>query len=217
MPASDRRPLIPARIAPMIVLACVGLAAPSRADDPGPDPDLPPANAAVVAFAREHLGEKVGDGQCTSLAREALRDAGMDGLRRGKDEADDYEWGEPVDEPADVLPGDVLQFRDAVFVSRRRVRVGRAVGISHETMTFPHHTAIVEEVRRGGKELVILHQNTGPANVPEADRQVVQRDTLKMSDLQPGGEIRAYRPKKERSTRSREAGRNDKESQTRHQ
>ena len=148
----------------------------------------------MVAFAREHLGAKVGDGQCTSLVSEALQEAGARGLRRGEDVALDYEWGEPVDKPADVLPGDVLQFRDAGFVSRRRVRVGRSVGIYHETRTFPHHTAIVEEVRKGGKEIVILHQNMGPTDVPEADREVVRRDTLKISELQPGGSIWAYRP-----------------------
>ena len=37
---------------------------------------IPPLNQEVLEFARERLGEKVADGQCLSLAAEALRYAG---------------------------------------------------------------------------------------------------------------------------------------------
>ena len=191
MRPNDRRSARPADVASRLLVVAALATSIALGDEP---PELPAKNAAVVAFAVDRLGEKVGNGQCTSLAIEALRAGGARGLRKGGDDEVDYEWGTPVDRPADLLPGDVLQFRDAVFESSRRIGEGRSFTIESRTRTFPHHTAIVEEVRREGRELVILHQNTGPTDAPETERQLVQRDTLKMYDLQPGGSIWAYRP-----------------------
>ena len=56
------------------VLLAAGADAPvkskARSNTPAP---LPPLNEKVVGFAREHVGKKVDNGQCTSLAIEALR------------------------------------------------------------------------------------------------------------------------------------------------
>src|SRR4029077_1244340 len=82
-----------------------------------PAPSLPPLNEKVLEFARSKKGEMVGDGECTSLAREAFQFAGA---RRfppyGFDE--DFVWGTQVESLEKALPGDVLQFRDAVFKGR---------------------------------------------------------------------------------------------------
>jgi hypothetical protein len=188
------------RLATLLVLIPALLALPARGDDEA-EP-LPPLNASVLEFARGHLGEKVGDGQCTAVAIEALKRAGARPYPSDDQGDGDYAWGTPVERPQDVRPGDVLQFRDATFQSRRRVRRGNRVAIHTSTRTFPHHTAVVEEVREGGKVLVILHQNTGPDDAPESERQVVQRDTLRMADLKDdGGWIKAYRPVAEGGSR----------------
>lgn len=156
----------------------------------GPAPaDL---NARVLEFARDQIGRKVGDGECTSLALEAFREVGARRFPPYGPEAD-YVWGEYIEEPGDVRPGDVLQFRDAVFKGRRqRVERGRVV-VDFWERHFPHHTAIVDEVRDRGRVIVILHQNTGSGDMSEEERKAVRRDTLRMSEMQ-GGEIWAYRP-----------------------
>lgn len=141
----------------------------------------------VVAFAESRIGQKVGDGECTALAVEALRHAGIRPPRgRGGS------WGEEVEALRDVKPGDILQFEDAVFVRHRALENG---GLVTSTLTFPHHTAIVARVRRRGPRpiLVILHQNVGGAGVDDADRKVVQQATLNFAEKR-GGTIRIYRP-----------------------
>src|SRR3954469_23416176 len=52
--------------------------------------------AKVVAFCEEHKGEQIGNGECATLAAQALKAAGA--KRRGKDDPNggDYTWGELV-------------------------------------------------------------------------------------------------------------------------
>ena len=78
-----------------------------------PEAPIPPLNQKVLEFARDRLGEKVADGQCLSLAVEPLRYAGA--KRCPFDPSGDYVWGRPVASFKEALPGDILQFRNAVF------------------------------------------------------------------------------------------------------
>lgn len=120
----------------------------------------------VISFAVSKMGEKVGDGQCTTLVEQALiqagklttTDFGVVGTQA------DYVWGTPVTLNAS-LPGDIIQFRDHVIT----VTVKRAKGGMQETTHQRlHHTAILtskgwrEDSRtpaRGYWELSILEQN----------------------------------------------------------
>ncbi len=154
---------------------------------------LPPYNLLLLEYARGHLGEQVGNGECTSLVTEAYRRFGIRRLPPHGADAD-YVWGSPVEEFVDARPGDVLQFRDAVLKGSARSIRGGQLTIRSWTRTFDHHTAVVEEVRDRGRTLVILHQNTGTDAMTEAERRRVQRDTLRLDELQPGGWIKAYRP-----------------------
>jgi hypothetical protein len=150
---------------------------------------LPPLNARVVAFARANVGKPVGDGVCITLAVMALKQAGARAFPL--DRADgDYVWGDPIGRHQDALPGDILQFRDAVFDGRRTVR--RRTTWWHEE--YPHHTAIVSAVSEGGNVLTVLHQNVGGKEKAEADKKVVQESSLRMDSLQKGGWVRVYRP-----------------------
>ena len=171
----------------MNALACLMVLGMMGQSEPAKDTSETTLNDKVVEFARDHLGEKVGDGQCTSLAVEALTHAGakLDPFRGDGD----FVWGRPLDSPKEAKPGDVLQFRDAVFKGRHRLPGG---GIRTTTQKYSHHTAIVTEAKAGGKVLVILHQNVSSQG--KEYKQVVQQGTITLSELQKGGWVRAYRP-----------------------
>jgi hypothetical protein len=141
-------------------------------------------NEKVVAFARSHLGQRVGDGECTALAVAALRHAGA---RRPRPRSG--VWGQELGSVRDARPGDVLQFEHAVFV-RARIRGDGAV--MAQTVSFPHHTAIVARVRSRGPRpvLVILHQNAG---VEGGEARVVRERTIDLAE-QRRGSVKAYRP-----------------------
>jgi hypothetical protein len=156
--------------------------------DKKPEP-LPPLNAKVHEFAKSNLGKPVGDGICVTLAVEALQEAGAKRfpfVRSG-----DYVWGELVPDFKDVLPGDILQFRDAVFRGQRQISGGRTLRFFAE---YPHHTAIIAKVERGGKLLTIYHQNVATKGQDDADKGKVQESELRMDALQKGGWVKAYRP-----------------------
>jgi hypothetical protein len=157
--------------------------------DKKPEP-LPPLNAKVYEFARASLGKPVGDGVCITLAVEALQAAGA---RRAsfRDPKGDYTWGEPVDDLKDALPGDILQFRDAVFHGQRAVSRTRTVSWHHE---YPHHTAIVARVEKRGKLITVYHQNVALKGQDESEKGNVQEGELRMESLRKGGWVKAYRP-----------------------
>jgi hypothetical protein len=155
---------------------------------------LPDLNAAVLGFARERVGKKVGDGECTALARAALRAAGARSRFGPYGPDADFAWGllvatlTPRDHPAaGILPGDVVQFRDARFVTRTRTRTATRT----KTRTYPHHTAIVAAV--AGRAVTVLHQNVGLDGWTDAQKKVVQEETLRLDDLRQGT-LWVYRP-----------------------
>jgi hypothetical protein len=139
-------------------------------------------NEKVLTFCKDRLGEKVGDGECGSLASHAVHSAkarrpppyGEDG---------DYVWGDLVavfnvkQKPVDkIKPGDILQFRDAKFALKE------GIGVS------PHHTAIVAGVK--DDVISVLHQNAGK---DPKKKQTVQTGEYDISQLQEGW-VKAYRP-----------------------
>jgi len=172
----------------LLILAIA--AGPGPGKKPEPPPALPPLNAKVAEFARSKLGQPVGDGVCITLAVDALEAAGA---RRFpfSDPKGDYVWGEPVGDIKDALPGDILQFRDAVFKGKRSTGRGHYETWHHE---YPHHTAIVARVAQSGKLLTVLHQNVALDGRPEAEKGNVTEGILRMDSLQKGGWVKAYRP-----------------------
>jgi hypothetical protein len=112
----------------------------------------------IVSYARERLGERVGDGECFTLVDRALRNAGAKSAADyGEVTPDaDYVWGASVG-LSDLRPGDVIQFRDYRF--ERTVETSDSEGTATETHSEerPHHTAIVEVV--DGSTVTVLEQN----------------------------------------------------------
>ncbi len=169
------------------VAAVLGAGPQKPKDEP---PPLPPLNEKVVTFAKANLGKSVGDGICITLAADALHEAGARRVSF-RDPAGNYEWGDTVPDFKDVLPGDILQFRDAVFQGQRSLGRGRTTRWHQE---YPHHTAIVAKVERGGKLITIYHQNVATKGKAESEKGKVQEGELRMDSLQPGGWVKAYRP-----------------------
>jgi len=115
----------------------------------------------IVGFPRRHRGERVGDGECFTLADRALRNAGARSARNYGDVSPnvDYVWGTPVN-LSDLRAGDVIQFRDYRF--DREVVTHNADGSTTTINDFqerPHHTAIVESVGSNGA-VTVLEQNS---------------------------------------------------------
>ena len=117
---------------------------------------------------------------------------GHAGARRfPRERSGDYIWGRSIDSFKDALPGDVLQFRDAVFQG------GRVLGGNRKSswrQDYPHHTAILAEVRERDGEIMVLHQNVGKSGSDEAAKRVVKKDAIRPGSLQEGGWVRIYRP-----------------------
>jgi hypothetical protein len=153
-----------------------------------------PLGEAICAFAREQVGERVGDGQCSTLATLALESAGAKTVRDfppRKGDGDEV-WGEEVRNPRDVHPGDVVQYRKVQFRRMTVIRRGamRAPGI--EIVTNDHHTAIVAKVL-GRRRFVIYEQNVTRPGEPEGMKWVVRESPLDLAE-RVRGTIRFYRP-----------------------
>ncbi len=149
------------------------------------DSDLEDSTGEKVAeYARSMIGQQVGDGQCTALISVALENAGA---RRRTAEG----WGEPLESLDDLQAGDILTFKDAVFVRRRRLPNGAT---ATTTARMANHAAIVSDTKkvRGDLYLAILHQNLRNNDTGET-RQEVHEWFLNLAELR-GGTVRAYRP-----------------------
>ena len=166
-----------------LVEAKVPVAGAADKDDPSAE-----LRAKVVKFCKDRVGQQVGDGECGTLAQEALKEAGAKAVNEFAENPGpgDYTWGELVfvlevkdgkrkRDPADgkARPGDVVQYRDVTL------RSGRGIYL------LSHHTAIVAEVKSGG-EMVIFEQNM-------QGKKEVTKGTLRPNEL-AGGWIRVYRP-----------------------
>jgi hypothetical protein len=155
-----------------------------------------PVNERVVEFARKKMGEQVGNGECWTLANDALLAAGGKSSPSYQDfpAKGDYVWGvlvfgvtakdgklteEKTQVKWKVAPGDIVQFRDAKFA-------GPKPGGGTYSMTAPHHTAVVDQVSPDGLTLGVLHQNWG-------GKRTVGEAAIALRDLKDGW-VKVYRP-----------------------
>jgi len=156
----------------------------------GPGQAAEPAlNAKIVQYAKSQLGKKVDTGECWELVRRAFEFAGAKMFPPYGPTAD-YVWGTEIRDQSQIQPGDVIQFRDAEFVSRKTLANG---AVQTTTLTLPHHTAIVSAVRNEGKALDVLQQNFGTARMTDAQKRTVQTGTIRVKDLK-SGKLWFYRP-----------------------
>lgn len=153
-------------------------------------------NSKVIGFARKSIGKQVGDGECATLAVEALKEAGAKPNRDYKDSPNegDYVWGELVygleitsslrteSTPVGttVKTGDIIQFRDAKFAGKQ--------GGGNYSSEAAHHTAIIVSAGKDLKTLEVLQQNVN-------GKKTVAAATIKLGDLRSGW-VKIYRPQK---------------------
>ena len=139
----------------------------------------------VFTWARNRLGQQVGDGECFALADSALRAVGAHSAAHyGTVTADaDYRWGNAV-ELVQIQPGDILQFRDysvTITVVVRTVRSFRdgsteeSENETTETYERPHHTAIVAARLANGR-VRVLAQNAPPRGGTTPERLVRENE-----------------------------------------
>jgi hypothetical protein len=150
-------------------------------------------NEKILKFCKDHVGEKVGDGECSSLADAALKHAAAKtGFKDAPNEGD-YVWGKLVctvemkDNSAKVIKvgkmsiqaGDVIQLRDVKFE-------GKSLrGNGTYNAAYPHHTAVVLAVKKNNV-ITILEQNYN-------GQKIVSENAYRLTDLKAGW-IRIYRP-----------------------
>ncbi|MDA1015846.1 MAG: hypothetical protein O3A00_15495 [Planctomycetota bacterium] len=129
------------------------------------NPDIGRLNKKVVEFCVANLGKQVGNGECWTLANEAL-------IYAKAKPAVWYTFGRQIglDE---VIPGDILQFETARFDEAN----------SYATMGAPNHTAVVYSVQ--GKNIFILQQNFG--------KRIVTTYKINFDNMTQG-KAWAYRP-----------------------
>lgn len=137
-------------------------------------------SSSVLSYVQSKMGTKVGDGQCGTVVLTALRVAGASTNFDFSNPNGDYLWGQLAAtltpqsrDLSQVRAGDIIQFRDAKFVSA-----------NGSWSLAAHHTAVVAVV--SGDTLTVLEQNVNGV-------MVVQPGTYRLNDMTQGT-MWAYRP-----------------------
>jgi hypothetical protein len=122
-------------------------------------------NQQVVTWSAGKVGQQLGRGECWDLADGALKAAGANSsTTTGSD--DDYVWGTAV-AMTQVIPGDILQFRDYSVTTKTTTRVtfdddSWSEDTQTDTDEREHHTAVVSRAL-SPFALEIFEQNAPPA------------------------------------------------------
>jgi len=111
------------------------------------DKKVPPLNAKVLEYCVSQKGKQVGNGECWTLADEALGAAGAH--RPGRDGYALYVYGRALQADEQILPGDIVQFNDAKFVKITETK--------ESFVSMKLHTGIVAKV--DGTRIEMLNQN----------------------------------------------------------
>jgi hypothetical protein len=134
---------------------------------------IPPLNQEIIAFVDAKMRKKVGNGQCWTLAAQALDNSNA--TWNGK-----FEFGTQLNPDTDcIYPGDIIQFKNVKLVTKNS-----SGGSSYEEME--QHTAIVYKVVGKG-HYQIAHQNT------EKWGKKVDISTIDLKNKKKG-KIWMYRP-----------------------
>ena len=154
----------------------------------------------VFDFAVRHVGCVVGDGECWTLARQALVEAGKKAIQEGHDPPMVsvgrvhgqciFEWtaGSRVDiiallDKAKPAKGDIMEMEGVRF-RKGRMLLGMLKEMT--TVNMGKHTAIVDSVQGFGSNIKVVEQNVN------AEGRVV-RGEYELSQML-AGKIKIYRP-----------------------
>lgn len=154
-------------------------------------------NFSVYNYAAEKLGLKVGDGECTTLASEALKAVGAKNFWElgptGNDA--DYVWGSrvatitPVNKStANIISGDIIQFKNVSTYKEMTYPDG---SWRYYSSNYNRHTAIVKGVF--GSKIYVLHQNVGNSGKGPSAKKIVQNGVIDVNEI-TDGTMWVYRP-----------------------
>lgn len=140
----------------------------------------PALNRRIVDWLRQRpLGVRHGDGECWTLAEDALlaqhaRTSRQ--LTRGFSAHADYVWGEEEPSLSAIVAGDIIQmrgYRVRRTVTTHDILTGPAgrVGIPL-VLSQPHHTAIVLGIVLPGRLVEVIEQNVPMPGSTRPDRLV---------------------------------------------
>jgi hypothetical protein len=136
----------------------------------------------VANYLRNHLGDRVGGGECAHIATAALRAAGADFTHTyyGSN-TEDYDWGTQVARltSGSQLAGKQFQVGDIIQYTNAKFSSGG-------TSKLAHHTQVVAAVDSNGRITKVYEQNIG------GDRTVRLSNILDLSKLN-GGSVTIYR------------------------
>ena len=123
-------------------------------------PPPPALSDQILAFVRGKIDSVHGDGECFTLADDALKAAGArSAADYGKVAPDvDYVWGKAVTRTA-LQPGDIIQmkgYRVEIEETTTDEKGGQQINEIFEER--PHHTAIVESIGTDGR-VTVVEQN----------------------------------------------------------
>ncbi len=138
---------------------------------PPVSPPVPFLNAGVLEFVRRNMGQRVGNGECWTLAAEALKFAGAE-------PAQQYTFGRALSKNEQWVPGDIIQFTSCVF----KYKVGNSTSIMKAGA--PNHTAVMWG-RDNGLPVIAQQNHNG---VKTVDLQTIDLDSLIK------GKFQIYRP-----------------------
>ncbi len=143
--------------------------------------------AQVEAFAQSHQLQQVGDGQCATLAADAVASAGgVPWYQLGPTGSNAaYVWGKSVTtltpsngNVSGIVPGDILQFTNVVMKDTMTIRYADGHSTTSTLIQSPsHHTAIVGQVESssGANNLSVYQSDVVGSNVGQ---YVVQGGTV---------------------------------------
>lgn len=129
-------------------------------------------------YWHNNAGRAAGKGECWDLAEEALAKSGA---KTSNDLGvitpdSDYVWGDQIGDVRQVIPGDIIQFRDHKVTTKTVTRVTFQDGTwrSQEQEVFairgPQHTAIVNSKMAKDGSIQILEQHVRPSPVVRLNR-----------------------------------------------
>jgi hypothetical protein len=153
----------------------------------------------ITSFITQRMGTRHGNGECFTLADDALKNAGA------KSAADygkvtpnaDYIWGTSVS-ASDAKAGDVIQFKNYRYDRKVETKNPDGSGSTDEDFQErPHHTAIVEQENSDGS-ITVLEQNA-PDGEPVARNRLYFTNSSNKSGnttttIKVKGTVRFYRP-----------------------
>jgi hypothetical protein len=149
--------------------------------------DIEYLNEQTLAFALEHMGQKIGRGECWDLAAQPLNALGAawDGhFGFGKKIGTGGSSGLKLEQDATPMPGDIIHFIK-VKASWTKTHPNGSRAWGSETLGMPDHVAFLKEFD-GKTTLTLLHQNVN-------GKRYMVETTLDIANIK-SGTYYIYRP-----------------------